>query len=106
MELLHSDVKPDGIFTSNNLITVGAFQALRSQNIRIPQDIALVGFDETTWGNVIEPALSIISQPTEEIGRSAIDLLLQRIETPNRPYKKLILQGTLHIKQSSLKRGQ
>ena len=106
LELLHSDVKPDGIFTSNNLITVGAFQALRSQNIRIPQDIALVGFDETTWGNVVEPPLTIISQPTEEIGRSAIDLLFQRIESPTRPYKKLILQGTLQVKQSSLKRGQ
>lgn len=103
LELLHGGELPDAIFTSNNLITVGAFQALRAQNIRMPQDIALVGFDETTWGNVVSPALTIISQPTEDIGRSAIELLLQRIETPNRPYKKLILQGTLQIKKSSLK---
>ena len=103
MELLRSNIKPDGIFTSNNLITVGAFQALRANNIRIPQDIALVGFDETTWGNVVEPPLTIISQPTEDIGRSAIELLLQRIETPNRPHKKLIMQGSLQIKGSSLK---
>ena len=103
MELLRSNIKPDGIFTSNNLITVGAFQALRANNIRIQQDIALVGFDETTWGNVVEPPLTIISQPTEDIGRSAIELLLQRIETPNRPHKKLIMQGSLQIKGSSLK---
>ncbi len=103
LELLNHEVHPDGIFTSNNLITVGAFQALRAQKIRIPQDISLVGFDETTWGNVVEPSLTIISQPTEEIGRSAIELLFQRIETPSRPYKKLILQGSLQIRGSSVK---
>ena len=103
LELLNNKVKPDAIFTSNNLITVGVFQALRANKIRIPQDIALVGFDETTWGNVVEPPLTIISQPTEDIGRSAIELLLQRIEMPDRPHKKLIMQGVLQVKGSSIK---
>ena len=103
LELLNNNVKPDAIFTSNNLITVGVFQALRANKIRIPQDIALVGFDETTWGNVVEPPLTIISQPTEDIGRSAIELLLQRIEMPDRPHKKLIMQGVLQVKGSSIK---
>ena len=100
-ELMDSGTRPDAIFTSNNLITVGVLKALRAKNIRIPHEVALVGFDETTWSNLIEPPLTIIKQPTEAIGRSAVDLLFKRIEEPKRPYEKLVLEGSLQINGSS-----
>lgn len=104
MLLLAEDQKPDAIFTSNSLLTAGAFQAVRDSNLSVPGDVALVGFDETTWGALVEPPITIIAQPTEEIGRTATELLFQRIAEPDRPPKTLILKGTLIARGSSAKR--
>ena len=95
---------PDAIFTSNSLLTAGAFQAIRDRKLRVPDDVALVGFDETTWGELVDPPITLISQPTEEIGRTATELLFQRIEEPSRSPKTVILKGTLIPRGSSAKR--
>lgn len=101
MEVIAQGVHPDAIFTSNSLLTAGAFQAIRDCNLKIPGDIALVGFDETTWGALVDPPITVIAQPTEEIGRTAIELLFQRIAEPERPQKTVILKGKLLIRPSS-----
>ena len=94
----------DAIVTTNSLLTAGAFMAIRERGLSIPSDIGLVGFDETTWGALVEPAITIIAQPTYEIGSTAAELLLQRIEQPDRPPRKVILQGRLVVRGSSLSR--
>lgn len=96
--------RPDAIFTSNSLLTAGAFQAIRDRKLKVPGDIALVGFDETTWGAMVEPPITLIAQPTEEIGRTATELLFQRIKEPTRSPKTVILKGTLIARKSSAKR--
>lgn len=103
LSLLNSSPCPDGIFTSNSLLTAGAFQALRDRKVNIPNDVALVGFDETTWGELVDPPITVMAQPTEEIGRTATELLFQRIEEPTRSTKTVILNGILHIKKSSIR---
>jgi len=95
---------PDAIFTSNSLLTAGAFQAIRNNKLAVPQDVALVGFDETTWGALVEPPITLIAQPTEEIGRTAIELLFQRIAEPDRRPKTVTLKGQLLINGSSAAR--
>ncbi|MDD2922488.1 MAG: substrate-binding domain-containing protein, partial [Anaerolineales bacterium] len=102
--LLESDNRPDAIFTSNSLLTAGAFQALRDKKIRIPDEVAIVGFDETTWGKLVDPPITVIAQPTEEIGRTATELLFQRIQEPTRSPKAVILNGVLTAKESSRKK--
>ncbi len=99
--LLARSEQPDAIFTSNSLLTAGAFQALRAQGVAIPKQIGLVGFDETTWGELVEPAITIIAQPTEEIGHSAVELLFARIAEPERAIRRVILKGSLHSHGSS-----
>ena len=96
--------KPDAIFTSNSLLTAGAFQAIRSNKLSVPHDVALVGFDETTWGALVDPPITLIAQPTEEIGRTAIELLFQRIADPDRRPKTVTLKGQLLINGSSAAR--
>jgi LacI family fructose operon transcriptional repressor len=64
-----------------------------------------VGFDETTWGALVEPAVTIIAQPTYEIGATAAELLLQRVEKPDRAPRKVILQGKLTVRGSSVPAG-
>lgn len=103
--LLSSPDCPDAIFTSNSLLTAGAFQAIRDCKLNVPQDIALVGFDETTWGALVDPPITLIAQPTEEIGRTATELLFQRIAEPTRSRKTVILKGTLIARASSAKRA-
>jgi len=102
--LLESNNRPDAIFTSNSLLTAGAFQALRAKKVLIPDEVAIVGFDETTWGELVDPPITVISQPTEEIGRTATELLFQRIQEPTRLPKTVILNGNLLVKESSRRR--
>jgi LacI family transcriptional regulator, fructose operon transcriptional repressor len=104
MSLLAADQKPDAIFTSNSLLTAGAFPAIRDSKLSVPGDVALVGFDETTWGTLVDPPITIIAQPTEEMGRTAIELLFQRITNPERSPKNVILKGKLLQRGSSATR--
>ena len=104
MALFSRDQKPDAIFTSNSLLTAGAFQAIRDSKLSVPDEIALVGFDETTWGALVDPPITIIAQPTAEIGRTATELLFQRITNPERSQKTVILKGKLLTRGSSAPR--
>ncbi len=104
MSLLAQNQKPDAIFTSNSLITAGTFQAIRASKLSVPGEVALVGFDETTWGALVDPPITIIAQPTEEIGRTATELLFQRITEPGRSPKTVILKGKLLQRGSSAPR--
>ncbi len=95
---------PDALFTVNSLIAVGALQAIRERNLTIPDDIALVTFDETTWASLVQPAITLIAQPTYEIGKTAAELLLQRVADPGRPTRQVILKGQLCVRGSSAPR--
>lgn len=103
MALLSQPDRPDAIFTSNSLLTAGVYQAARDSKLKIPNDIAVVGFDETTWGALVDPPVTVIAQPTEEIGRTATELLFQRIQEPSRPSKTVVLKGSLIARESSVK---
>ncbi len=65
--------RPEAILAANSLLSVGALEAIRELNLAIPDDIALVGFDETTWTMLVQPTLTVIAQPTYEIGQTAMD---------------------------------
>jgi LacI family fructose operon transcriptional repressor len=94
----------DAIVTTNSLLTAGAFRALRERGLKIPQDVALAGFDDTEWSTLVQPSITVIAQPTYEIGRTATELLLQRIAEPDRPARKVILQGRLVVRDSTAPR--
>ncbi len=104
MTLLEADSRPDAILTSNSLLTAGVFQALRDKRISVPHEVALAGFDETTWGGLVDPPITVIAQPTEEIGRIATELLFQRIQEPARSPEIVTLKGKLIERGSSIKK--
>ncbi len=103
LALLEQKNRPDAIFTSNSLLTAGAFKALRAKQVAVPSEVALAGFDETTWGQLVDPPITVMAQPTGEIGKIATELLFQRIQEPHRPSTKVILKGELMQAASSLK---
>lgn len=100
MKLLQLPERPDAILTSNSLLAAGALRALRESKIAIPDEIALVSFDETTWSRLVIPALTVIEQPTYEIGRTATELLIKRIQDPTRSNREVTLKAQLIIRQS------
>ncbi|NTW00110.1 MAG: LacI family DNA-binding transcriptional regulator [Oscillochloris sp.] len=104
LDMLRRPDPPDALLTTNSLLTAGALQAIHSLGLCIPNQIALASFDETTWDTLVQPALTLIAQPTAEIGKSATELLIQRIAEPNRPTRSVILQGQLLIRGSTAPR--
>ena len=104
LKMLDVAEPPDALFTINSLIAEGALQAIRERNLTIPDDIALVTFDDTTWSSLVQPPITLIAQPTYEIGKTAAELLIQRIADPGRPTRQVILKGQLLVRGSSAPR--
>lgn len=106
MRILQMSEKPDGIFAVNDPAAIGAMKVLKRHGVRIPEDIAVIGFSESPMATVIEPNLSSVAQPTFEIGASAARLVLEWIQSERIPRTSQIkLDATLNIRESSLKSG-
>ncbi|HTK05908.1 MAG TPA: LacI family DNA-binding transcriptional regulator [Ktedonobacteraceae bacterium] len=99
-ELLDLAEPPTALFVGNNLLTVGAFRAISERGRTIPDDIALAAFDEVDWMSLVKPGLTVIKQPTYDIGRTAAELLFQRIADPLLSVQQITVHCTLNIRQS------
>lgn len=87
--------RPEALVASNGLILMGAVRAARAQKLALPRDLALAGFDNEPWTELVEPGLTVIEQPLSEIGAQAIRLLFERIAQPDQPVRKVVLSGRL-----------
>lgn len=94
-ELLALPEPPTAVFTGNNLLTAGALRALFDAGLRVPEDIAVAAFDDMEWAIFIQPALTMVAQPTYEIGRVAVELLQKRLEAPLRPPEEVVLTARI-----------
>lgn len=100
-ELLGLRKPPTALFVCNNLMTVGALAALHQREMRVPKDVAVVGFDDLPWAEAMDPPLTLVRQPAYEVGRQAMELLLKRIMEPARPAVTVRLLPELMIRRSS-----
>lgn len=92
--------RPTAAFCANNLLTQGVLRAIRSSGLRVPDDIAIVGFDDLPLFELLDPPLTVAAQPTEEIGRVAAEVLFQRIANPSRDVETVVLAPELRIRRS------
>lgn len=99
-ELLSLAEPPTAVFVSNNLMTLGALQAVHERGLSIPSDVGLVSFDDMPWAISLQPPLTAVAQPTYELGASAAELLLARMREPNRPVRRVVLQTKLIVRAS------
>jgi len=97
-ELLSSADRPDALFVMSDLQAFGAVKAAKKLSLRVPQDVAILGFDDIEAAEYME--LSTISQSLKESGRLAAELLLGRIAEPNRPIRNIQLQVSV-VQRSS-----
>lgn len=91
---------PTALVAGNNAMAIGVLHALRDRRLDIPNDIALVAFDDFEWSDLFHPRLTVIAQPTAEIGAEAVRLLLARLREPERPVEQIRLQPTFVNRES------
>tara|TARA_R110002096_G_scaffold76566_2_gene180857 strand:- start:142 stop:1164 length:1023 start_codon:yes stop_codon:yes gene_type:complete len=103
--LLSIKKRPDAIFTITDSAAVGVIQTLKKFNIKIPDEIAVVGFSNSRLSTVIEPNLTTVDQPGEAIGKNAVKHLIEEIESnvDTITSKMIEIKGTLIIRDSTFK---
>jgi LacI family transcriptional regulator len=99
-ELLALPDRPTAIASGNNLATIGVLKGVRDLGLRVPDDLALIGFDDFEWADCFEPRLTVIAQPTELIGQRAAELLAARIKSPDAPPNSVRVVPTLVVRRS------
>jgi DNA-binding LacI/PurR family transcriptional regulator len=104
-QLLDAVPDLDAVFAASDLMAAGAQGVLLARGRRIPEDVALVGFDDSPVAATTRPPLSSISQPIEEMGPEAVHLLLDAIERADRPPRRVVLGTELVVRASSAGRS-
>ena len=102
-KLFKNKVKPDAIFAGSDKITTGCLRYLKNKKIKIPEQVALIGFSNTDLTDLLNPPLSVIKQPAYEMGEAAASLLLSLIESkrPQTKFEKRIQSTELIIRKST-----
>lgn len=100
--LLDSPVPPDAIFAFTDLVAAQAIQIIKQRNMRVPEDIAVVGFTNTPFSPFIAPSLTTVAQPAYEMGLMAAKLLLEQISKPKEfTPQSVVVKTELIVRNSS-----
>ncbi len=94
-QLLALNPLPEAVFTSNDAMAVGVYHALYQAGLSVPQDIAVIGYDDIELARYMTPPLTTIHQPKDELGELAIDTLLHRLAEPGGSQQLLVLTPEL-----------
>ena len=98
MRLTNASQKPDAIFTANDMMAVGAYQAAKDSNLIIPQDIVVVGFDDIYLSRIMTPRLTTVHVPIIELGNKAVKYILKMISgevSPDESYREEVSTGLI-----------
>jgi len=99
-KLLSLDNPPTAVFSTNNLMTLGCIKELYKRKISIPDEIALVGFDDSTWAEALIPPLTTVKQPGYELGVNAAELLIKRLNNRDASKLNIVLNTELVVRES------
>jgi len=100
-KLLHLQNRPDAILCINDPVAMGVYSVLKEQNLKIPNDVAVVGFSDNPVSKMQNPTLTTVSQPAYEMGLTAANLLLEQINSPIKIKQKVITLDTKLIIRGS-----
>ncbi|MEV8443806.1 LacI family DNA-binding transcriptional regulator [Actinosynnema sp. NPDC051121] len=99
--LLAAPEPPDAVFCFNDLLAVGAVRAAAERGVRVPADVAVVGFDNTEEGAYSLPSLTTVAPDKAAIARAAVDLLRRRVDDPGRPPQHVRTPFSLEVRDST-----
>ncbi|MBK5446989.1 MULTISPECIES: LacI family DNA-binding transcriptional regulator [unclassified Peribacillus] len=100
LKLLANEVPPTAIFAANDEMAIGAIKAIKSKGLSVPGDISVVGFDDIKFASIFEPSLTTVAQPSFDIGRIAMELLIKIISKVNLEKSQYILDDKLVVRES------
>ncbi|MEM6719903.1 MAG: LacI family DNA-binding transcriptional regulator [Bacteroidota bacterium] len=95
--------RPDAIFAITDSCAIGIIQKLKQYNVKVPEDIAVVGFSNSFNSTIIEPNLTTVDQPGNKMGKTAVKYLIEEIENDSLSYKTIELRTSLIVRESSFK---
>jgi DNA-binding LacI/PurR family transcriptional regulator len=95
---------PDGLVVVSDRLAIGAMSAMRARGVKVPEDLAIVSFNDEPICTIVTPTLTSVSQPTMEIGRTAMSLLINQIEKEGSPSEVKVFKTGLKIRESSRRR--
>ena len=98
--LLDMAKPPRAVVVANNLMTLGALEAIDERRVRVPDDLALIAFDDMPWAPFLRSPLTAVAQQAEELGQVAATLLLERLEDPTRVVRQVVLPTRLMVRAS------
>lgn len=101
--LLQQEDRPDAILAFNDIITFAAFTAIKQQGLRIPEDVALIGFTDDVHAQYVTPRMSAIEDQSHQMGQTACQLLLKTINGDSKIYRKIVPQK-LVIRETSARK--
>jgi LacI family transcriptional regulator len=93
---------PTAVFAVNDMTAIGAHGALQQRGLRIPRDVALVGYNDVPLASRLEPPLTTLRVPVEEFGRHSAEMLIERIQTGQTTRQRVVLQPELIIRGSTV----
>jgi LacI family transcriptional regulator len=99
-ELLARGGDPTALLIGNNLMTLGALGALHRHGRRIPEDVAIVAFDEAPWAPFLAPPLTTLAQPVRRMATEAVQLLLERVTGNRTQPRRTVHPFELHVRRS------
>ena len=100
-QLLDLPERPTAIFACNDEMAVSVLQEARARGIRVPEDLSVVGFDDTMVAQIAAPALTTVHQPLEEVGRMAVNLLARIMDEPPAHPIRLEVGTRLVVREST-----
>jgi len=93
--------RPTAVFAASDMMAVGAIKVLREAGLRVPEDVAVVGFDDIPLASMVEPPLTTVRQPIEQLGSMAVELLVSLMENPGEEtVHRVVLPTELVIRAS------
>jgi LacI family transcriptional regulator len=100
-ELLSIDDPPTAIFGFNDNVAIGVLNAARRHGLRVPEDLSIVGFDDTFQSKIVTPQLTTVRQPLQELGRTGVSLLMRLLEGQRVEALRMELSTTLVVRAST-----
>lgn len=99
--LLESPLPPTAIFAFSDYMAIGVLYTARSMGLRLPDELSVIGYDGICISAFTEPPLTTIEQPTQELGRLACAMLLERLADPTLPFRRAMLPTRLCVRSST-----
>ena len=90
------------VFCGNDLMAIGLMEGLDKYNLRVPEDFSIVGYDDIDMGSLIKVKLTTVSQPVQEMGKMAAEILTERMRGSGGSYRRIMLTPRLIVRESTM----